>query len=66
MNMKRNRTQDGEKFYEEVKQRFIKRTNELIDVLYKKGMKVAEYYYQEHEPKKEKFRLEKYKEEHGL
>ena len=66
MNMKRNRTQDGRKFYEEVKQRFIKRTNELIDVLYKKGMKVAEYYYQEHEPKKEKSRLEKYKEEHGL
>lgn len=66
MNMKQNRTQDGRKFYEEVKQRFIKRTNELIDILYKKGMKVAEYYYQEHEPKKEKSRLEKYKEEHGL
>jgi hypothetical protein len=71
MNMNRrgsnkNMSRDDEKFFEEVKERFIKRTNELIEVLYKKGMKVAEYYYQEHEPKKEKSRLEKYKEEHGL
>lgn len=71
MNMKRrglnkDMSRDDEKFLEEVKERFIKRTNELIEMLYKKGMKVAEHYYQEHEPKKEKSRLEKYKEEHGL
>lgn len=66
MNMKITRARTGEAFFEQVKRRFIKRTNQLIDVLYKRGMKVAEYYYQEHEPKKEKSRLEKYKEEHGL
>lgn len=70
MNMNRRGTNKGlnrsENFQEEVKERFIKRTNELIEMLYRKGMKVAEYYYQEHEPKKEKSRLEKYKEEHGL
>ena len=70
MNMKRrglnnDMSRDDAKFLEEVKERFINRTNQLIDMLYKKGMKVAEYYYQEHEPKKEKSRLEKYKEEHG-
>jgi hypothetical protein len=59
-------SKEGKKFFKKVKQRFIERTNELIEVLYKKAMKVAEYYYQEHEPKPQKSRLEKYKEEHGL
>ena len=66
MNMNRrgvNKEPDrGEKFLEKVKARFIKRSYELLDILYKKGMKVAEYYYQQHEPKKAKSPLEKYKE----
>jgi hypothetical protein len=64
MNMNRrglnkNMSRNDAKFFEEVKERFINRTNELIEMLYKKGMKVAEYYYQEHEPKKEKNRYVK-------
>lgn len=52
-------------FYEKVKERFISRTEELLNTLYKKAMKVAELYFQRHEPKPEPTRLERYKQEHN-
>ena len=57
--------QSGKAFLKDVKERFISRTEELLDILYKKAMKVAEYYFQKHEPKKEPSRLERYKQEHN-
>lgn len=54
-----------ELFYEKVKERFITRSEQLLDILYRKAMKVAELYFQRNEPKKEPTRLEKYKQEHN-
>ena len=54
-----------EPFYEKVKERFISRSEQLLDILYRKAMKVAELYFQRNEPKKEPTRLEKYKQEHN-
>lgn len=55
----------GDSFHKVVKERFIARTEQLIDILYRKAMKVAELYLQKHEPKKEPTRLERYKQEHN-
>lgn len=52
-------------FFEDVKRRFIARSRELLDVLYRKAMKVAELYFQSAEPKKGPSRLERYKREHN-
>lgn len=54
-----------ELFYEKVKERFITRSEQLLGILYRKAMKVAELYFQRNEPKKEPTRLEKYKQEHN-
>lgn len=65
MNMKekdsRNR-KSQKSFNDNVKERFISRTEELMNVMYRKGMKVAELYFQRHGPQPEKSRLEQYKE----
>ena len=53
------------RYHEAVKQRFLDRSRELLDMLYRKGMKVAELYFQRTEPKKEPTRLERYKQEHN-
>ena len=53
------------RFFKKVKERFISRSEELLDTLYKKAMKVAELYFQKHEPKPEPTRLERYKKEHN-
>ena len=55
----------GDSFHKVVKERFIARTEQLIDILHRKAMKVAELYLQKHEPKKEPTRLERYKQEHN-
>ena len=55
----------GDDFHKVVKERFITRTEQLIDILYRKGMKVAELYLQKHGLKKEPSRLERYKQEHN-
>ena len=64
MNMK-PRGKLTNRFYQKVKERFISRTEELLNTLYKKAMKVAELYFQRHEPKPEPTRLERYKQEHN-
>lgn len=50
-------------FHAAVKDRFVTRTEQLIDILYRKGMKVAELYLQKHGPQKEPTKLERYKQE---
>ncbi len=55
----------GDDFHKAVKDRFVARTEQLIDILYRKGMKVAELYLQKHEPKREPTRLERYKQEYN-
>ena len=52
-------------FHAVVRDRFVARTEQLIDILYRKGMKVAELYLQKHGPQKEPTRLERYKQEHN-
>ena len=52
-------------FHAAVKDRFVTRTEQLIDILYRKGMKVAELYLQKHGPQKEPTKLERYKQEHS-
>lgn len=55
MNMERRgknvspKTKATERYYEAVKNRFLKRSNELLEILYKKAMKVAELYFQRQE-----------------
>lgn len=54
MNMKpRGRGKNGfnSKFLLEVKERFLKRTHQLLDDLYKKAMRAAEYYFNKREDK---------------
>lgn len=55
----------GDDFHKAVKERFISRTEQLIDILYRKAMKVAELYLQKHGPQREPTRLERYKQEHN-
>ena len=62
---KNKNRKNTEMFYEKVKERFITRSEQLLDILYRKAMKVAELYFQRNEPKKEPTRLEKYKQEHN-
>lgn len=62
---KNKNRKNTELFYEKVKERFISRSEQLLDILYRKAMKVAELYFQRNEPKKEPTRLEKYKQEHN-
>ena len=50
------------RYQEAVKNRFLDRSSELLDILYKKAMKVAELYFQRHEPQPGKNRIEQYKE----
>lgn len=57
MNMKESNSRKGTNpnyFFYLVKKRFIKHTKELLDKLYRKGMKVAEYYFQRQEEKQRK------------
>lgn len=71
MNMHRRGKNTGmsfgalKRFHNAVKERFISRSRELLDVLYKKAMKVAELYLQRTDPKPEPTRLERYKQEHN-
>ena len=68
MNMRprgRGEEYDGEKFNEKVKERFISRTEQLLDILFRRAMKVAELYFQKRDPKPKQSRLEKYKQEHN-
>lgn len=53
----------GDDFHQAVKDRFVSRTEELIDILFRKGMKVAELYLQRHEPQKGPSKLQQYKQE---
>jgi hypothetical protein len=62
---KNKNRKNTESFYEKVKERFITRSEQLVDILYRKAMKVAELYFQRNGPKKEPTRLEKYKQEHN-
>jgi len=55
----------SDEFHAVVRDRFVTRTEQLIDILYKKGMKVAELYLQKHEPQKEPTKLERYKQKHN-
>ena len=69
MNMRpRGRGEDynRERYNEKVKERFISRTEQLLDILFRRAMKVAELYFQKRDPKPKQSRLEKYKEEHDL
>ena len=52
-------------FHAVVKDRFVTRTEQLIDILYRRGMKVAKLYLQKHGPQKEPTKLERYKQEHN-
>ena len=62
---KNKNRKNSESFYEKVKERFMTRSEQLVDILYRKAMKVAELYFQRNEPKEEPTRLEKYKQEHN-
>jgi hypothetical protein len=53
MNMKHNRSNTYDKFLLNVKKRFIERSRYLLDVLYRKAMKVAELYFQRLEKKQQ-------------
>jgi hypothetical protein len=69
MNMRprgRGEDYDRERYNEKVKERFISRTEQLLDILFRRAMKVAELYFQKRDPKPKQTRLEKYKEEHDL
>lgn len=65
MGMVNNAARKGYKpektFGDYVKRRFINHSEELLEKLYRKGMKVAELYFQEHEPKPKPSRLQQYK-----
>ena len=52
-------------FHAAVKDRFITRTEQLIDILYREGMQVSVLYLQKHGPRKEPTKLERYKQEHS-
>lgn len=68
MNMRprgRGEDYDGERFNEKVKERFISRTEQLLDILFRRAMRVAELYLQKRDPKPKQSRLEKYKQEHN-
>ena len=43
-------------FYKAVQKRFVKRSNELLEIMYRKGMKVAELFYQRKEAAEKKAR----------
>lgn len=67
MNMKRRgknispRTNATRRYYDAIKERFLSRSREYLDILYKKAMKVAELYFQRREPEKQPGRLQQYK-----
>ena len=65
MNMNTRGKGKTDSFYRKVKERFLNRSEELLELMYKKAMKVAELYFQRNEPKKEPTRLERYKQEHN-
>ena len=60
---KNKNRKNTESFYEKVKERFITRSEQLLDILYRRAMKVAELYFQRNEPRKEPTRFERYKQE---
>jgi hypothetical protein len=65
MRPKGGKRETSDDFQKAVKDRFVSRTEELLDILYRKGMKVAELYFQRHEPQRKPTKFELYKKEHN-